>query len=159
MDLCFYLLHYGRMKFSKFTSMLQYGPLWRQHRRILRQHLYGDAAAKHIPKQLSEARRTLLKLIESPHEFRAHLKLYVYRFYLQSRVEWFGDNSRKFPRSFAASILNIVYGIDAYDPSNKEYLHHCETCMEAALLAMSLGAFVVDLLPFCKCSVTTSRSA
>lgn len=55
-----------------------------------------------------------------------------------------------FVRYFAASILNIVYGIKVDEKTNQEFVHYGETVMEGATIAGVPGAFLVDMLPICK---------
>ena len=71
-----YLIYY-RMNFSWFTSLLPYGPVWRQHRKIYQQYFHNNIAARHVPKQLAETRKTLFRLLENPETFRDHIRLYV----------------------------------------------------------------------------------
>ena len=51
---------------------------------------------------------------------------------------------------FAASILNIVYGIKVDEKTNKEFVHCGEMAMQAAAIAGVPGAFLVDILPIRK---------
>ena len=54
---------------------------------------------------------------------------------------------------FAASILNIVYGIKVDEKTNTEFVHCGEMAMQGAAIAGVPGAFLVDILPVCEWSL------
>ena len=41
------------------------------------QYFHNNIPARHVPKQLTETRKTLLRLLENPEAFRDHIRLYV----------------------------------------------------------------------------------
>ena len=132
------------MGFEWAFSLMPYGPSWREHRKIFHQHFYPNAVAAYVPKQLAEARKTLLRIAEHPEEFRDHIRLYALPLYSITTL------SLLVYSYFAASILNIVYGIKVDEKTNKEFVHCGEMAMQAAAIAGVPGAFLVDILPIRK---------
>ena len=128
------------MGFDWALSLMPYGTSWRQHRKVFHQYFYPNAAAEYIPKQLSEARKTLLRIVERPEEFRDHIRLYV-------SLDSMGPFILFLPSYFSASILNIVYGIKVDENKNMDFVHCGETAMQGATIAGVPGAFLVDILP------------
>ena len=59
---------------------MAYGGWWRRHRRAFWQYFRPQAIAEYQPVQRSMARRFLLKLLQNPTDFEAHMRLYVVPF-------------------------------------------------------------------------------
>lgn len=132
------------MGFTWAFSLMPYGSWWRRHRKAFHQYFYPNAAAHYIPKQMSEARKTLVRLLEEPNEFMDHIRVYVF-----SRIPILSQVTNLKTSYFAASILDIVYGIKVDRKTNQEYVKCVEKVMDAASLAGIPGAFLVDMLPIC----------
>ena len=132
------------MGFEWAFVLMPYGSLWREHRKIFHQHFYPNAAAAYVPQQLAGARKTLLRIAERPEEFRDHIRLYAHYFY---SIAIF---SLPIYSYFAASILNIIYGIKVDEKTNREFVHSGEMAMQGMAIAGIPGTFLVDILPICK---------
>ena len=63
------------MGFTWAFSLMPYGSSWRRHRKVFHQYFYPNAVANYVPKQLVEARNTLLRLDERPADFMDHIRL------------------------------------------------------------------------------------
>ena len=53
---------------------MRYGPKWRRHRKIFHHYFNQEATSKYRPMQLLEARKMLLRLLETPDDFKNHVQ-------------------------------------------------------------------------------------
>ncbi|KAF8869400.1 cytochrome P450 [Infundibulicybe gibba] len=104
-------------------ALLPYGDLWRHHRRIFQQSFRKDAAASYEPIQMGKVRQMLGDLLESPDDFRMHIRTMA-----------------------AATIMAIVYGHNVSSMDDK-YVTIAEKAVDGAVKAILPGATIVNTIP------------
>lgn len=53
---------------------MPYGDKWREHRRMFHEHFHAGAVQKYRPQMAKEAKKLLLRLVEEPEDFIAHIR-------------------------------------------------------------------------------------
>jgi len=114
------------MHLDKSMPMLQYGPTWREHRKLARMALSPDAVKKYHKVQEDIVAMYVDSLLEQPAEFASQLRLTA------GRV-----------------IMSVSYGLPVQTPDD-HYIADAEETMEMIGKATVPGAFLVDLVPFLK---------
>ena len=101
------------------------------------------------PTELAEARKLLQRLLHKPEDYMSHLRLYVQCTHACCHM----TGADMLGRMTGSTIISIAYGLK---PLEKEdpYISHAEEAM-AITNAAYPGTFMVDHLPFCKCSYST----
>ncbi|KAJ8481542.1 hypothetical protein ONZ51_g5921 [Trametes cubensis] len=105
-----------------FTAM-SYGPWWRQHRKVFYQHFNANAARSYRPAQERHAHRFIQSVLGDPQDFTRHIR-----------------------RFFAASILEITYGMKALGPDD-EYVGLAEAAVASFGAVAIPGKYWVDMFP------------
>ena len=123
-------------------SLLPYGQKWRAQHRIFHQYFHIDTVNSYHGIQLFGTRKTLLQLIQSPHEFDKHIQESVCHILTASLLS-------SGTRFFTSAILKIVYDIELGHSANRSYLHIVEESLKGVSEAGVLGAFLVDTIPLC----------
>jgi cytochrome P450 len=59
------------------TPVKPYGPVWHAHRRIFQQAFNPRASLEYRPVQIEKVNDMLYSLLDSPEEFRTHIKTYA----------------------------------------------------------------------------------
>jgi len=103
--------------------MLQYGPTWRQHRKLTHLTLNQEAVKEYHDVQEDIIALFLNSLVERPQDFISHLRLTAGRI-----------------------IMSVTYGLPV-ETSDDLYITDAERTMEMITMATIPGAFVVDLIP------------
>ncbi|KAF8874410.1 putative CyP450 monooxygenase [Infundibulicybe gibba] len=107
-------------------GFMEYGPLWRKHRKLFHDHFHPNIVPTYRPVQLQEARVFLSRLLDSPTRFPHHIR-----------------------HLFASVLMKLAYGIPISD-SNDPYITIAEECLSSLTIASVPGTFLVDLLPILK---------
>ncbi|KAI0767392.1 cytochrome P450 [Fomes fomentarius] len=105
-------------------GFMPYGDGWRRHRRAFWQYFRPQAGIEYRAVQRAMAGKFLRKVLQTPNELKEHLRY-----------------------SFSATLLKILYDIDATD-ENDEWIKKVEKALEGALESTVPGAFLVEFLPF-----------
>ncbi|KAF8869037.1 cytochrome P450 [Infundibulicybe gibba] len=105
------------------ASLLPYGDLWRRHQRVFQQSFRKDAAALYEPIQRKKTHKMLRDLLESPNNFRAHIRT-----------------------TAAGIIMAIVYGHNI-STMNDKYILIAEKAAGVAVEALLPGASLVNVIP------------
>jgi len=63
-----------RMEWDFNFGLLPYGQLWRRHRRAFHEHFHPNAVKKYEPVQTREVHALIKRLLESPKNFRHHIR-------------------------------------------------------------------------------------
>ncbi|KAI0705410.1 CyP450 monooxygenase [Earliella scabrosa] len=100
-----------------------YGPRWQLHRRAFQPHFVPEAIKKYRPIQVACARAFLRRLLNDPSRFKDHIRF-----------------------TFAASLLKIIYNIDAAD-ENDRYISAIDTALEGAAQGLAPGRYLVGFFP------------
>lgn len=114
------------MNWDKIMTFIPYGPWWRKHRRTFHEHFHHNAVTKYQPIQQREVHTFLRRLLVTPDNFFHHIR-----------------------HTFAASIMNIAYGITVQE-SDDPYISIAEEALKSLSEAGLLGAFWVDFVPILK---------
>ncbi|KAJ7765339.1 cytochrome P450 [Mycena metata] len=103
-----------------------YGSQWRAGRRLLHEQFQFSAATRFHPQQITTAHRLLSRLLESPEDFREHIR-------------------------YAAGSLSmsIAYGIETL-PAQDPLIETAAANLAAVVAAATPGSYLVDVLPFLK---------
>ncbi|KAF7789958.1 hypothetical protein EIP86_000906 [Pleurotus ostreatoroseus] len=104
-------------------AFMGYGNAWREQRRMFHQHFNGQAILKYAPQFPRAARDLLLRLLERPEDFMAHLR-----------------------HSAGAVIMAIAYGIDVL-PKDDPYVDIAERALVTLNATCNTGSYLVDYLP------------
>jgi len=63
-----------RMESDFNFGLIPYGHWWRRHRRAFHEHFHPNVVKKYHPIQIREARALIARLLESPKNFRHHIR-------------------------------------------------------------------------------------
>ncbi|KAI0683656.1 cytochrome P450 [Cerioporus squamosus] len=108
---------------SFLMGAIRYGPQWRRRRRVLHEHMHRNAVARYQTIQELQARRYLLNVLETPHDYLNHGR-----------------------RLFGALIIRVAYGIDV-DKTDVDYLGIAEEAMHNFSMAFQPGKHLVESFP------------
>ena len=123
-------------------GLLPYSSQWRKQRKMFHQFFNSSAVEAYQPSQLSEVKRFLINLLDSPDRFMGHIRRYVSHC-LRLSVSL---NKSLVLRNVSATILRVTYGFDE-KTSNDDFVTQAEECMQAVMLALNPGAYLVDTIP------------
>ncbi|GJE96483.1 cytochrome P450 [Phanerochaete sordida] len=103
----------------------QYGDGWRKHRRFFTEHFRPELVPGYYAKQVKGVDKLLRNLLDSPEEFREHIRLLT-----------------------TATILDIIYGfhIEAGDP----LIELVQQAMNTLNEFMNTGVYLVDVITWLK---------
>ncbi|KAF7789957.1 hypothetical protein EIP86_000905 [Pleurotus ostreatoroseus] len=104
-------------------AFMGYGNVWREQRRVFHQHFNGQAILKYAPQFPRAVHDLLLRLLERPEDFMAHLR-----------------------HSAGAVIMAITYGIDVL-PKDDPYVDIAERALVTLNATCNTGSYLVDYLP------------
>ncbi|TFK69835.1 cytochrome P450 [Pluteus cervinus] len=105
---------------------MQYGPDWKEQRKLFKQETEFPSAQSHKPHALHATRRFVKHVLETPQEYMAHLR-----------------------HMTGQSILSSAYGIDV-KPRDDPYVALAERAMYSLARAGILGTYFVDYFPLLK---------
>ncbi|KAI1794923.1 cytochrome P450 [Ganoderma leucocontextum] len=105
-------------------GFMTYGQDWRRYRRLFWQHFHPGVISKYHGVQRDESRQFLCQLLSTPERLEEHIR-----------------------RTFAASMLKTVYGIDVAEHGDT-IIEVIDTAMEGVAVGLTPGAFLVEYLPF-----------
>ncbi|KAI0793615.1 CyP450 monooxygenase [Fomes fomentarius] len=105
------------------TTLVEYGPRWRTHRRALHQELGAEFVSKYRTVQLQIAHELLRKLLQDPTHFLKHIEM-----------------------ALAATSLRVAYGLELSN-GNEKYLRMLRTLNEIGVEFMVPGKFLVEAIP------------
>ena len=131
------------MGWSWSFTIMKYGSTWRHHRKMFQQCFNVEAITRYHELQTLEARKTALRLIESPQRFIDHIGLYVQ---INTIIMSSSPYCPIAYRYFTGNIMRIVYGIDVKDVHDPFYQVSKFMLGEVAEAAAA-GRFLVDVLP------------
>ncbi|TFK68106.1 cytochrome P450 [Pluteus cervinus] len=114
------------MELNKGIPLLQYGPTWKQHRKLTHIALSPEAVKKYYGVQEDIASMYLNGLLDEPQKFIPLLRLAAGRI-----------------------VMSVTYGLPVDTPEDL-YITEAEETMEMITKATLPGAFLVDLLPWLK---------
>ncbi|KAF8883978.1 cytochrome P450 [Infundibulicybe gibba] len=114
------------MRCDCFFSLLPYGRRWRRQRQLFHGRFHMNTVSKYLPVQSCGTRRLLLALLESPNEFRDHIR-----------------------QAFASTIMDVTYGIKVKE-ENDPYIKVVEASLDGINEAGVPGVFLVDFIPMLK---------
>lgn len=121
------------------TTLLEYGQLWKKHRRSFHQHFRVHTTTLFLNTQALESYKMVFKLLETPHDFRKHIRksvlLVLYRSLIQLLLSW-----------AAAAIIKVTYGLDVHD-TNDPLLSLVQAATESFEDASTPGRYLVDNIP------------
>ena len=132
-------------------ALLPYGSQWRRQRKMFHQFFNSSTVEAYQPSQLSEARKFLVKLLDSPEQFMGHIRRFAH-----SNLPILIYSYDFVIRNVSATILRATYGIDE-KKANCDYIHEVEECMQAVTDALTPGAYLVESIPQRECSNCLSR--
>ncbi|KAF7374558.1 Cytochrome p450 [Mycena sanguinolenta] len=104
-------------------ALLSGGDKWRDYRRMFQQHFRQDVSRNYHPIQMDKIHVLLQELLDSPHEFREHLKTLA-----------------------AAIIMAIVYGYEV-QPTNDHFVGLAEDAVKRISDSVFPGAVAVNTFP------------
>lgn len=64
-----------RIGWDFLMTFLPYGELWRDSRRLFHQHFTANVVPRYHPRIVKGTRRLLLRLLATPDDFMAHIRL------------------------------------------------------------------------------------
>ncbi|PPQ63628.1 hypothetical protein CVT24_004381 [Panaeolus cyanescens] len=106
------------------TGLKVYDNSWRHHRRMLKKHFDKDKIHAYVPVQAAKMKAFLKSLLDTPDDFRLHVK-----------------------RLTTSTILSILYGHNLDDVTIDDFVNIAEKAVDALVDAMIPGSSVVDQLP------------
>ena len=125
---------------------MPYGDPWRDSRRIAHQEFRSGPVKRFRPIEQRVSTQFLVNLYRHPEKLMYNLRQYAAQIF--SIVEW----TDYFCRSLsAATIMAMVYDIDVKSLDDP-YVHTAEEAGDAISETTVAGAFLVDIIPFCKFS-------
>ncbi|KAI0328373.1 CyP450 monooxygenase [Cubamyces sp. BRFM 1775] len=104
-------------------TVMGYGPWWRRHRKAFYQHFNPNVIRSYRPVQERQVRRFVKSILDAPKDFSQHIR-----------------------RFFAASILEITYGMKALD-TDDEYVELAEAAVASFGAIAIPGRYWVDMFP------------
>jgi hypothetical protein len=135
-------------------AFLPYGPRWRSWRKVFHEHFHPTASQRYEPRELKAARQLLVNLLRAPEHYGDHLRLSVnVTFFLKTA-------DRRFTSLCSMSgqvIMGIAYGIDIA-PHDDPFVSLAEKALRA-IESASVTGWTFDMLPFCKSSMISRRTA
>lgn len=105
-------------------ALIQYGPRWRAHRRMLHQHFYQANVKQYKAAQLQHARAFLYWTWKAPEHTRKHIRQMI-----------------------TSSIFSVTYG-KPIPSMDHEYVVAAQVAMEGLSKITVPGAFLVEYFPF-----------
>ncbi|TFK61436.1 cytochrome P450 [Pluteus cervinus] len=107
-------------------GQMQYGPDWKDQRKMFRQEVEFSEATLHRPHVLRAARRFLKNVLRTPDDYFAHLRHLT-----------------------GFSVLSTAYGIEV-KPRGDPLVQLAERAMYAISRAGNFGSYLVDFMPILK---------
>ncbi|EKM54974.1 uncharacterized protein PHACADRAFT_142793 [Phanerochaete carnosa HHB-10118-sp] len=107
-------------------GVARYGPYWRDARRVFSQAFHPQVVVRYRPAEVKLTHKFLRDLIDTPEDFRGHIKSFSGR-----------------------QILHITYGLDIQDHDDP-YIAAAERGGQIASACMIPGSYLVDLVPILK---------
>ncbi|KAI0674497.1 CyP450 monooxygenase [Trametes maxima] len=105
-------------------TLLNYGPVWRRHRRAFHQFFNPNAVVNYRTMQRTQVHHFLFRLLNKPKDFTEHIR-----------------------HLFAATIMRIAYGIEVKE-ENDEYVAMAEEALATFNRLLIPGKYLVELFPF-----------
>ncbi|KAI0028105.1 CyP450 monooxygenase [Vararia minispora EC-137] len=110
--------------FTYMIAFMGYSPRWRAMRKGVQEYFHHQAARAFEPIEESSVHSMLRDLIESPNNYREHIR------HMAGRI-----------------ILRIAYGIDVR-PRNDPFVLMAEEALHAIAVASQIGGNLFDMIPF-----------
>ena len=122
-------------------SAQEYGDQWRRGRRLFHSGVHIGVAPKYQRLQIRSARAFLKQLREKSDDLHASVRKFV----LTSSLDNFGLRLNCLFRHVGSTIIDVVYGIDS--ENNNYFINIADEAVRLFSLAVTPGAFMVDLIP------------
>jgi hypothetical protein len=138
----------GELSGWKNTLVLTpYGARFRAIRRLLHQFVGTRATMEeHADVEEEETHRLVLRILQDPRpqNLAEHVRKYV------ASVVLCADGSICIRRTAGGIILKLAYGYDTRE-NNDPFVERADSAVEQFSKSTEPGAFVVDIIPWCKC--------